>query len=148
MPFSMILHRLHKRVHFAPHILHVTWQTFLLSLETFTGVCQRYLATAGSSSLSLLFFFRTVEGGLLSSASHPLFGGVCWSRVRGKEQALRSRRGAGAQKRARIWGMKVYCDPCRGQTYKESGVPLKASGVSPCTPVGAAVTPREADGGV
>ena len=43
-------------------------------------------------------------------------------------------------------GEKVYCDPCRGETYKESGVPLKASGVSPCTPVGAAVTRREAEG--
>jgi len=42
-------------------------------------------------------------------------------------------------------GEKVYCDPCRGETYKESGVPLKASGVSPCTPVRAAVTRREAE---
>ena len=41
---------------------------------------------------------------------------------------------------------KVYCDPCRGETYKESGVPLKASGVSPCTPVREAVPRREAEG--
>ena len=50
-------------------------------------------------------------------------------------------------KRARMQGEKrFYCDPCRGETYKESGVPLKASGVSPCTPVRAAVTRTEADG--
>jgi len=43
-------------------------------------------------------------------------------------------------------GEKVYCDPRRGETYKESGVPLKASGVSPCTPVRAAVTPKGKSG--
>ena len=45
-----------------------------------------------------------------------------------------------------MWEVKVYCDPSRGETYKESGVPLKASGVPLCTCVRAAVTLKEADG--
>jgi hypothetical protein len=45
-----------------------------------------------------------------------------------------------------VWEVKVYCDPSRGETYKESGVPLKASGVPLCTPVRAAVTLKEANG--
>ena len=51
--------------------LHVTWLTSLLSLQTFTGVCQRYLGTAGSSSLSLLFFFLEAPPCLLPSPPPP-----------------------------------------------------------------------------
>jgi hypothetical protein len=45
-------------------------------------------------------------------------------------------------------GEKVYCDPSRGETYKESGVPLEASGVPPCTPVRAACDPQRGRRGI